>query len=103
MKKEQLKKLYTESKKSEDNEHFIRIIKRELQSVLSGLGFEVDCIGASDNLGTKKKKIIINTTTVLLRRGREFYMTRRINALIDFIFSPNLDENALFDIIYNRV
>lgn len=103
MKKEQLKKLYTESKKSEDNEYFIRIIKRELQSVLSGLGFEVDCIGASNNLGTKKKKIIINTTTVLLRRGREFYMTRRINALIDFIFSPNLDENALFDIIYNRV
>ena len=103
MKKEQLKKLYKESKKSEDNEHFIRIMKKQLQDVLSGLGFEVDCVGGTENLGTKRKKILINTTTVLLRRGRGFYMTRRINALIDFIFSPNLDENALFDVIYNRV
>lgn len=103
MKKEQLKKLYKESKKSEDNEHFIRIIKKQLQDVLGGLGFEVDCVGAIENLGSEKKKILINATTVILRRGREFYMTRRINALIDFIFSPNHDENALFDIIYNRI
>ena len=103
MKSEQLKKLYTESKKSEDNEHFIRIMKKQLQDVLSGLGFEVDCVAEIVNLGTKKKKILLNTTTVLLRRGRELYMTRRINALIDFIFSQNPDENALFDIIYNRV
>ena len=103
MKKEELKKLYKESKKSEDNEHFIRIIKKQLQDVLSGFGFEVDCVGAIDNLESKRKKIIINTTTVLLRRGREFYMTRRINALIYFIFSQNPDENSLLDIIYNRV
>lgn len=103
MKKEQLKKLYKESKKSEDNEHFIRIIKKQLQDVLSGFGFDVDCVRATENLGTKRKKILINTTTVLLRRGREFYMTQRINALIDFIFSTDPDEKTLFDIIYNRV
>lgn len=103
MKKEQLKKLYKESKKSENNEHFIRIIKKQLQDVLSGLGFEVDCVGAIEYYGTKKNRIVITTTTVLLRRGREFYMTKRINALIDFIFRQNADENALFDVIYNRV
>lgn len=103
MKKEQLKKLYTESKTSENNEEFFRVIKKNLQDVLSGLGFEIDCFGAFENLGSKNKKILINTTTVILRRGQEFYMTRRISALIDFIFSPNHDENALFDIIYNRI
>lgn len=103
MKKEQLKKLYDESKKDMKNENFPRIMKKQLQDVLSGLGFEVDCVGKIVNLGTKKKEILINTTTVLLRRGQEFYMTRRINALIDFIFSQNHDENDLFNIIYNRV
>lgn len=103
MKKEQLKKLYIESKRSDNNENFLRVIKEQLQDTLSGFGFEVDCVGAFENLGTKKRKILISTTTVLLRRGREFYMTRRINALIDFIFSTNPDENTLFDIIYNRV
>lgn len=104
MKKEQLKKLYIESKKKDmEDENFPRIMREQLRDVLSGFGFEVDCFGAIENLGTKKEKILINSTTVLLRRGRELYMTRRINALIDFIFSPNPDENALFDIIYNRV
>lgn len=90
-------------KKSKGNEHFVRIIKKQLQDVLSGFGFDVDCVVAIDNLGTERKKILINTTTVLLRRGQELYMTRRINTLIDFIFSQNPGENALFDIIYNRV
>ena len=103
MKKEQLKKLYKESKKSEDNEDFIRTIKKQLQDVLIGFGFEVDCVGNVVKAGGKRKKLLINTTTVLLRRGRELYMTQRINALIDFIFSPTPDEKALFDIIYNRV
>lgn len=103
MKKEQLKKLYIESKKNLEDEYFSRIIEKYLQDVLSGLGFEVDCVEEIVNLGTKKKKYFVNTTTVMLRRDREFYMTRRINALIDFIFSPNPDENNLFDIIYNRV
>lgn len=103
MKKEQLKKLYTESKKSEDNEDFIRIIKKQLQDVLGGFGFKVDCVGNVVKSGGKRKKLLINTTTVLLRRGQELYMTQRINALIDFIFSPNHTENDLFDIIYNRV
>lgn len=103
MKKEQLKKLYIESKKSEDNEDFLRIIKKQLQDALSGLGFEVDCVGNVVKSGGKRKKLLINTTTVLLRRGRELYMTQRINALIDFIFSPNHAENDLFDIIYNRI
>lgn len=103
MKKEQLKKLYIESKKSEDNEDFIRIIKKQLQDVLGGFGFDVDCVGNVVKSGGKRKKLLINTTTVLLRRGRELYMTQRINALIDFIFSPNHAENDLFDIIYNRV
>ena len=103
MKKEQLKKLYNESKKNLEDEYFSRIIEKQLQDVLSGLGFEVDCVKEVVNIGTKKKKIFVNTTTVLLKRGREFYMTRRINTLIDFIFSPNPDENNLFDIIYNRV
>lgn len=103
MKKEQLKKLYIESKKSEDNEDFIRIIKKQLQDVLRGFGFEVDCVGNVVKSGGKRKKLLINTTTVLLRRGQELYMTQRINALIDFIFSTDPDEKTLFDIIYNRV
>lgn len=103
MKKEQLKKLYIESKRSDNNEDFLRVLKKQLQDALGSFGFEIDCVGVFENLGSKKKKILINTTTVLLKRGREFYMTRRINALIDFIFSPNHDENALFDIIYNRI
>lgn len=90
-------------KKSENNEDFIRIIKKRLQDVLGGFGFEVDCVENVVKSGGKRKKLLINTTTVLLRRGRELYMTQRINALIDFIFSPTPDENDLFDIIYNRV
>lgn len=103
MKKEQLEKLYVESKKSEDNEYFIRIIETQLQDFLDRWGFTVDCIGEVLNLGTKKNKIIVNATTVILRRGRELYMTRRINALINLMFSTNPDEKTLFDIIYNRV
>lgn len=103
MKKEQLKKLYIESKKSEDNKDFIHIIKKQLQDILRGFGFEVDCVGNVVKSGGKRKKLLINTTTVLLRRGQELYMTQRINALIDFIFSQNHAENDLFDIIYNRV
>lgn len=103
MKKEKLKKLYTESKKSEDNEDFLRIIKKQLQDVLGVLGFKVDCVGNVVKSGGERKKLLINTTTVILRRGRELYMTQRINALIDFIFRPNHAENDLFDIIYNRI
>jgi hypothetical protein len=103
MKKEQLKKLYIESKRSDNNEDFLRVLKKQMQDALGSFGFEIDCFGALENLGTKKKKILINTTTILLKRGREFYMTRRINALIDFIFSTTPEENTLFDIIYNRI
>jgi hypothetical protein len=103
MKKEQLKKLYIESKKSEDNEDFIRIIKKQLQDVLGSFGFDVDCVGNVVKSGGKRKKLLVNTTTVLLRRGRELYMTQRINALIDLIFSTDPDEKTLFDIIYNRI
>lgn len=103
MKKEQLKKLYIESKNRENNEFFYFILKRKLKNVLSVFGFEVDCVGARENLGSKRKKIIINTTTVILRRGKELYITRRINAIIDFVFSQTPDENDLFNIIYNRV
>ena len=90
-------------KKNLEDEYFSLIIEKQLQDVLSGLGFEVNCVAEVVNLGTKKKKLLVNTTTVMLRRGREFYMTRRIAAIIDFIFTPNPDENNLFDIIYNRV
>ena len=103
MEKEELKKLYIESKKSENNEFFLRVFERELKDVLSSFRFEMDCVGKRVNFGTKRRKILINVTTVRLRRGHEFYMTQRINALIDFIFSPKPDENTLFDIIYNRI
>lgn len=103
MKKEQLKKLYTESKKSENNEAFLRIIKKQLQDVLGLWGFEVDCIENVVKSGRKRSKLLINTTTVILRRGRDLYRTQRINALIDLIFRPDPDEKDLFDIIYNRV
>lgn len=103
MKKEQLKKLYAESKNSEDNENFLRIVKKQLQDVLERFGFEVDFVSYFVKSGGNKKKSIISTTTVLLRRGQELYMTKRINALIDFIFSTNQTEGDLFDIIYNRV
>lgn len=102
MKKEQLKKLYAESKNTLGN--FAETLQVHLSDTLGFLGFQITCIGEFVNCyGTRRKPKGLTLTTVILERGREKYMTRKVNALIDYTFSPEITESGLFDIIYNRV
>lgn len=99
--KQELKKLYAKSKNTLDN--FAETLEFHLSDTLDCLGFKVTCFSECINLGTKRKPKQTTLTTVILERGLEKYMTQRVNALIDYTFSPEITEIGLFDIIYNRV
>ena len=100
--KQELKEMYAKSKHTSDN--FAETIQVHLSNTLGNLGYKITCTSECVNYGTKRKppnNIIV--TTVLFERGCEKYMTRRINALIDYTFSCKITKSGLFDIIYNRV
>ena len=99
--KQELKDLYAKSKHTLDN--FAEILQVHLSKTLGRVGFQVYCSSECINLGTKRKPERITVTTVILERGLEKYMTRRVNALIDYTFCTEINESGLFDIIYNRV
>lgn len=99
--KQELKKLYAKSKNTQDN--FAETLQFHLSDTLDCLGFKVTCFSECINLGTKRKPKRITLTTIILERGLEKYMTRRVKALIEYTFSPETTEIGLLDIIYNRV
>lgn len=99
---QELKELYAKSKKH-TLDNFAETLQFHLSDTLDCLGFKVTCFSECINLGTKRKPKRITLTTVILERGLEKCMTRRVNALIDYTFSPEITEIGLFDIIYNRV
>jgi hypothetical protein len=99
--KQELKNLYAKSKHASNN--FAETLQAHLSETLGFLGYQLTCISECVNFGTKRNPRQFTFTTVIIQRGCERFMTRRINALIDYSFSPEITESGLFDIIYNRV
>lgn len=104
MTKEELKNLYAKYKQEVDDGTFMSVLSSHLERALKDMGFEISLNYDSVFQGTRRKKrVLYNYITVTITRGNEQYLTRRVNALIDFIFDETRSETDLFNIIYNRV
>mgnify|MGYP003474451299 CR=1 FL=1 len=104
MTKEELKNLYAEYKRVADDDTFTSVLYNHLERALKDMGFEISLKYCPVFCGKgRKKRVLYNCITVTITRGNEQYSTRRVNALIDFIFDETRSETDLFNIIYNRV